>query len=119
MPRITVAIRFRPDEDQKKIENLSCRPETGLIDLSVNGTKQEFTFDKLLTENATQEDVFKSCAIPIIDEVIEGYNGCIFAYGQTGAGKTHTMSGPTDIDSMKTVAYVCVWQDICLIVHEN
>jgi hypothetical protein len=35
------------------------------------------------------------CAIPIIDDAIEGYNGCIFAYGQTGAGKTYTMSGPS------------------------
>lgn len=32
-------------------------------------------------------------ASPIVDNVLEGYNGTIFAYGQTGTGKTHTMSG--------------------------
>lgn len=40
-----------------------------------------------------QEKVFKQAALPIIESVLEGYNGTIFAYGQTGTGKTHTMEG--------------------------
>lgn len=40
-----------------------------------------------------QELVFKQAALPIIESVLEGYNGTIFAYGQTGTGKTHTMEG--------------------------
>jgi kinesin family protein 3/17 len=40
-----------------------------------------------------QERVFKQAALPIIESVLEGYNGTIFAYGQTGTGKTHTMEG--------------------------
>jgi len=32
----------------------------------------------------------------LIDSVIQGYNGCVFAYGTTGSGKTHTMTGTTD-----------------------
>ena len=38
-----------------------------------------------------QINVFKLVALPIIESVLEGYNGTVFAYGQTGTGKTHTM----------------------------
>lgn len=40
--------------------------------------------------------VFEETARPIIDSVFEGYHGTIFCYGQTGAGKTHTMEGEFD-----------------------
>jgi len=38
--------------------------------------------------------VFQTVGIPIATSVLEGYNGTIFAYGQTGTGKTYTMQGP-------------------------
>ena len=40
-----------------------------------------------------QKDIFDHAALPIVQSVLEGYNGTIFAYGQTGTGKTHTMLG--------------------------
>eukprot|EP01052_Picozoa_sp_SAG31_P016724 SAG31_NODE_1119_length_9813_cov_49.321289_1_plen_522_part_00 len=43
----------------------------------------------------TQEHVFQSCARPVISDIMEGYNGTIFAYGQTGAGKSFSMMGDT------------------------
>lgn len=52
-----------------------------------------FTFDKTFDEAFTQRQIFEQTAQPIIDSVLEGYNGTIFAYGQTGTGKTHTMEG--------------------------
>jgi Tfp pilus assembly pilus retraction ATPase PilT len=39
----------------------------------------------------TQEDVYEAIGTPIVDSVMNGYNGAIIAYGQTGSGKTHTM----------------------------
>ena len=47
-----------------------------------------------------QIDVYDAAARPIIDSVLEGFNGTIFAYGQTSSGKTHTMQGPdiTDVE---------------------
>lgn len=42
---------------------------------------------------STQEDVFNGAIVPIIDEVLQGFNCTVFAYGQTGTGKTHTMEG--------------------------
>ena len=43
--------------------------------------------------NVSQEYIYNNCASNIIENVLEGYNGTIFAYGQTGTGKTHTMTG--------------------------
>jgi len=51
-----------------------------------------FKLDKVLS-NASQETVFECCAQDVVRSVMDGYNGTIMAYGQTGAGKTHTMTG--------------------------
>jgi hypothetical protein len=51
----------------------------------------KFTFDKVFDENSTQKDVYAYAATSVVDGVIEGFNGTIFAYGQTASGKTHTM----------------------------
>ena len=57
---------------------------------------KQFTFDKIYDWNSRQEDVFVQVAQPIIEQVIGGFNGTIFAYGQTGTGKTFTMEGVKD-----------------------
>ena len=38
--------------------------------------------------------MYDECGFGLVESVIEGYNGTMFAYGQTGCGKTHTMMGP-------------------------
>lgn len=43
--------------------------------------------------DSTQREVYDESAFPLVESVIKGYNGTIFAYGQTGCGKTHTMMG--------------------------
>lgn len=40
-----------------------------------------------------QDDVYTSAAAPLVEAALQGYTACIFAYGQTGCGKTHTMEG--------------------------
>jgi hypothetical protein len=52
-----------------------------------------FTFDQVYDWNCRQEDLFNTSAAPIVDSVLSGYNGTVFAYGQTGTGKSHTMEG--------------------------
>uniref|UniRef100_A0A8C6A8M1 Kinesin-like protein n=1 Tax=Marmota marmota marmota TaxID=9994 RepID=A0A8C6A8M1_MARMA len=52
-----------------------------------------YVFDRVLPPNTTQEQVYNACAKQIVKDVLEGYNGTIFAYGQTSSGKTHTMEG--------------------------
>ena len=41
--------------------------------------------------NSTQDEVYKYAAKPVVDSVLEGFNGTVFAYGQTSSGKTYTM----------------------------
>jgi kinesin family protein 5 len=48
--------------------------------------------------NSRQKDVFDFSIKPTVDDILNGYNGTVFAYGQTGAGKSYTMMG-TDIDN--------------------
>lgn len=43
--------------------------------------------------NSSQAQIYNTTVSPIVDSVLNGYNGTILAYGQTGSGKTHTMSG--------------------------
>lgn len=55
--------------------------------------KHFFTFDSVLQPGTKEEAVYDAVARPSIESLMEGYNSTIFAYGQTGAGKTHTMMG--------------------------
>jgi flagellar biosynthesis GTPase FlhF len=50
-----------------------------------------FTTHGLLPSSATQEDMYKAAGEDMVQLLLEGYNGTVFAYGQTGAGKTYTM----------------------------
>lgn len=52
-----------------------------------------FNFDRTFDMNSTQEEVYTYSAKPVVDGVLEGFNGTVFAYGQTASGKTHTMEG--------------------------
>jgi len=48
------------------------------------GHSSEFVFDRVFGANTSQEAVFNEVAKPLIQHVVQGYNGCCFAYGQTG-----------------------------------
>ncbi|CAI5765100.1 kinesin heavy chain [Podarcis lilfordi] len=52
-----------------------------------------YVFDRVFPPNTTQDQVYHACAMQIVKDVLAGYNGTIFAYGQTSSGKTHTMEG--------------------------
>jgi len=52
-----------------------------------------FTFDALYDQAADQKKVFETTAKPVVESALSGYNATIFAYGQTGTGKTYTMEG--------------------------
>ena len=54
-----------------------------------------FTFDEVFDKDTSQEEIFNISAKPAVSSVLEGYNSTIFAYGQTGTGKTFTMEGFT------------------------
>ncbi|SPJ08199.1 kinesin-8,putative [Plasmodium sp. DRC-Itaito] len=55
--------------------------------------EKKYVFDYVFDENSSQEDVYNNSVKCLIDAVIKGYNSTVFAYGATGAGKTHTIIG--------------------------
>ncbi|KAI8921041.1 P-loop containing nucleoside triphosphate hydrolase protein [Powellomyces hirtus] len=55
----------------------------------------QYAFDRVFNEDATQQQVYEGTAKPLIDGVLNGYNATVFAYGATGCGKTHTITGTT------------------------
>jgi kinesin family protein 3/17 len=65
--------------------------------------------------NSKQDNVFAESAYPIIDNVLSGYNGTIFAYGQTGTGKTFTISGLPKDPELKGImprSFECIFKSI-------
>ena len=82
-------------EDNRTVSVSLKRTEQGLINNSADAI--QFEFDTIL-HDASQESVFTQCAAEVCESVLAGYNGTVFAYGQTGAGKTYTMSGDAGSD---------------------
>lgn len=65
-------------------------PREIVVKSSIN---KKFTFDQTFGPESEQHEVYKAVVAPLIEEVLSGYNCTVFAYGQTGTGKTHTMVG--------------------------
>ena len=57
-----------------------------------------FTYDRAFDERTSQESLFTTSVAPVVDEVMRGFSCTVFAYGQTGTGKTYTMEGPKKSD---------------------
>ena len=55
----------------------------------------KFTFDGIFGPTSQQSDIYAVVGRPVVTDIFKGYNGTIFVYGQTGAGKSHTMMGPS------------------------
>ncbi|XP_058532268.1 kinesin-like protein KIF18B [Ochotona princeps] len=82
---------FDPEEPDRGFPGLkSGSTHDGLKKKSKDLT---FVFDRVFGEGATQQDVFQHTTYSILDGFLQGYNCSVFAYGATGAGKTHTMLG--------------------------
>lgn len=106
-----VVIRCRPLSDGEKEKNcarvVEMNTSTGLVEVRKPNAPKEapksFTFDSVFDWNSTQRSVYDGTAFPIVESVLGGYNGTIFAYGQTGTGKTHTMTGVPSIPELRGI----------------
>ncbi|SBT87085.1 kinesin-8, putative [Plasmodium malariae] len=105
---MNVVIRCRPmsvsekNEGAKNIIKILDNKMVVLLDPSDNSDnvlrqnrsrEKKYVFDYVFDENCSQEDVYNNSVKCLIDAVIKGYNSTVFAYGATGAGKTHTIIG--------------------------
>ncbi|KAJ1401105.1 P-loop containing nucleoside triphosphate hydrolase protein [Ochromonadaceae sp. CCMP2298] len=109
---VKVVVRIRPlFGEEIRNGNLvvaTAYPDRGQI--SVKNPKandseppKDFFFDAVYDDKVEQKHIYDTCAAGVVDSVLNGYNGTIFAYGQTGAGKTHTMEGKPDPKQMRGI----------------
>ncbi|XP_029358135.1 kinesin heavy chain [Echeneis naucrates] len=90
---IKVLCRFRPLNKSEINRGDKFIPIFQGEDTVIFGQGKSYVFDQVFPTNTTQEQVYNTCAKQIVRDVLAGYNGTIFAYGQTSSGKTHTMEG--------------------------
>eukprot|EP00871_Galdieria_phlegrea_P001298 jgi/Galph1/2169/GphlegSOOS_G830.1 len=88
---VRVAVRVRPlCKPEKNKGRKSCivvqPPDTVIL-----GKDRTFTFDHVFSPDQTQKEVYQQVVHPLVEGIFKGYHACLFAYGQTGAGKTYTM----------------------------
>ncbi|KAK2964348.1 putative Kinesin-II 85 kDa subunit [Blattamonas nauphoetae] len=101
---VQVVVRCRPlsqkEVDAKYKMCVHMNRATGSIRIvrpkdsqSSGNPEHTYTFDHIYPPDATQTSIYDETCRRIINSVMDGFNGTIFAYGQTGTGKTHTMTG--------------------------
>ncbi|TMW60724.1 hypothetical protein Poli38472_000766 [Pythium oligandrum] len=109
MDTVKVCVRIRPlNAKERQEQTKSCiRIAASLDGLTSNnrssqatalqqlivGKDRAFTFDTVFGIESSQEEIYRNSVAPLVEGFLEGYNATVLAYGQTGTGKTHTMSG--------------------------
>nr|KAF6368830.1 kinesin family member 21A [Myotis myotis] len=96
---VRVAVRIRPQLAKEKIEGCHiCTSVTPGEPQVFLGKDKAFTFDYVFDIDSQQEQIYTHCIEKLIEGCFEGYNATVFAYGQTGAGKTYTMGTGFDVN---------------------
>ena len=85
------SVKFKPSQDSK--ESQQQQESGGLPFSQKTASEQLYTLDRIFKPDATQQEVYDVSARPVIESVLEGFNGTVFAHGQTSSGKTYTMQG--------------------------
>nr|XP_006637740.1 PREDICTED: kinesin-like protein KIF1A isoform X13 [Lepisosteus oculatus] len=117
---VKVAVRVRPFNSREMARDSKC-----IIQMSGNTTTivnpkqpketKSFNFDYSYWSHTTPEDinyasqqqVYRDIGEEMLEHAFEGYNVCIFAYGQTGAGKSYTMMGKQEKDQQGIIPQLC------------
>ncbi|KAJ0043965.1 hypothetical protein Pint_17771 [Pistacia integerrima] len=90
---VQVIVRLRPVNKEEEQGEMIVQ-KVGNDALKING--QTFTFDSVADIDSTQLDVFQLVGLALIENCLAGFNSSVFAYRQTGSGKTYTMWGPAN-----------------------
>ncbi|KAL8218270.1 hypothetical protein R6Q57_021643 [Mikania cordata] len=117
--RVRVAVRLRPKNTEEFLSDadfFDCvepQPELNKLKLKKNNWSSEsYRFDEVFTESASQKRVYEAVAKPVVEGVLNGYNGTIMAYGQTGTGKTYTLGKLGKDDASERGIMVRALEDI-------
>ncbi|KAG6665517.1 hypothetical protein CIPAW_02G166600 [Carya illinoinensis] len=117
--RVRVAVRLRPRNaeelaaDADFADCVELQPELKRLKLRKNNWDSDtYEFDEVLTEFASQKRVYEVVAKPVVESVLDGYNGTVMAYGQTGTGKTFTLGRLGEQDTADRGIMVRSMEDI-------
>ncbi|XP_024379319.1 kinesin-like protein KIN-UB [Physcomitrium patens] len=122
--RVRVTVRLRPrnaeelESDRDFADCVELQPELKRLKLRKNNWDCEtYQFDEILTDTASQKRVYEVVAKPVVESVLEGYNGTVMAYGQTGTGKTFTLGKLGDEDTADRGIMVRALEDILAVIN--
>lgn len=100
---VQVVVRCRPMNDKEIAARYSCVvecfPSRGAVEITnpnakdSRESKKSFQYDAVYDWDSCQDDIYEETVRALVTSVLDGFNGTIFAYGQTGTGKTYTMEG--------------------------
>ncbi|KAF8567414.1 hypothetical protein P879_10652 [Paragonimus westermani] len=104
---IQIVLRLRPPRRKHLVAKYDLDESSGdkpKINLDVGKASRDnvvcnrretyrFQFDAIFDTISGQDQIFDTVSKPVVDKVLEGYNGTVFSYGQTGSGKTFTITG--------------------------
>ncbi len=95
---VLVAVRIRPlhattERNAGNVIRAVSKTTIAVRTPETTGKARAFTFDAVLPPGASQKQTYQRTGHLLLEKVLAGINGCLFCYGQTGAGKTHTLIG--------------------------
>ncbi|KAI8618724.1 P-loop containing nucleoside triphosphate hydrolase protein [Chytriomyces sp. MP71] len=109
---VIVCVRCRPFSEREKervagatkcVKLDSTSGAVSLMSPKNQDDVKNFTFDTAFDESSTQVEVYNSTARIIVDAVLNGFNGTVFCYGQTGTGKTFSMQGINNVPHLRGI----------------
>ncbi|EOD32389.1 hypothetical protein EMIHUDRAFT_230328 [Emiliania huxleyi CCMP1516] len=107
---VKVVVRCRPLNSTERADGrdtiVQMDAKMGSVSVHAPGSSEPpkaFTFDMVFDERSQQADLYQKTAMPIVDSVLDGFNGTIFAYGQTGTGKTFSMEGVNEPPELRGI----------------
>lgn len=112
-------MRLRPRNGEESVADadfadcVELQPELKRLKLRKNNWDSDtYEFDEVLTEFSSQKRVYEVVAKPVVESVLDGYNGTVMAYGQTGTGKTYTLGRLGEEDTAGRGIMVRAMEDI-------
>lgn len=111
-----MSVRVRPLNDQETEKGNAWRVEQGKICQLDRNSKEPvgdaYSLDNIFSDTWTNMEVYRETTQELIQKVVGGFNGTVFAYGQTSSGKTHTMRGSSTEPGIISLAVNEIFQHI-------
>eukprot|EP00250_Pteridium_aquilinum_P033345 c5481_g1_i1 orf=2-517(-) len=116
MEKISVSIRVRPLDKQEAAKGSLWKINNNAITLcSASGAplpNHVYIFDNVFNSDSTTFDIYRATTQDIVASAVKGFNGTVFAYGQTSSGKTFTMRGTQEVPGIIPLAIHDVFKNL-------